>query len=261
MHPARGPCRALDQVGVGHTERVSDAPAPVATRPRGMAAVAVASAVLIAIVLTFAMIRVTTDWPHIVDGTVPDDDFAKRFVAHPWLGYLHIVPGVIYLLGAPLQLSRRFRTRHYTVHRRLGRVLLSCALLSGILALVFGLLHSWGGWLEASAALVFGVWFVACLVLAFRAIRRDDVPQHRRWMIRAFAVGDRDRHDPDLGRHLHPHRHQPQRWSRGPDTAGRDDLRARVLAGLHHARRARRVVAAADACPERMTRPGGGLYR
>jgi len=53
----------------------------------------------------------------------------------------------------------------------------------------FGLLHSWGGWLEASAALVFGIWFVACLVLAFRAIRRDDVPQHRRWMIRAFAVG------------------------------------------------------------------------
>ena len=168
---------------------MSDAPAPVATRPRGLAAVAVASAVLIAIVLTFAMIRVTTDWPHILDGTVPDDDFAKRFVAHPWLGYLHIVPGVIYLLGAPLQLSRRFRTRHYTVHRRLGRVLLSCALLSGVLALVFGLLHSWGGWLEASAALVFGVWFVACLVLAFRAIRRDDVPQHRRWMIRAFAVG------------------------------------------------------------------------
>ena len=166
---------------------MSDAPAPVATRPRGLPAVAVASAVLIVIVLTFAMIRVTTDWPHILDGTVPDDDFAQRYIAHPWLGYLHIVPGVIYLLGAPLQLSRRFRTRHYTVHRRLGRVLLSCALLSGVLAVAFGLLHSWGGWLEASAALVFGVWFVACLVLAFRAIRRDDVPQHRRWMIRAFA--------------------------------------------------------------------------
>ena len=96
---------------------------------------------------------------------------------------------MVYLLGAPLQLSRRFRTKHYTVHRRLGRVLLSCALLSGVLALVFGLLHSWGGALEACAALVFGAWFVTCLVLAFRAIRRDDVLHHRRWMIRAFAVG------------------------------------------------------------------------
>ena len=149
----------------------------------------VAVAALIAIVLSFAFVRVTTDWPHILDGTVPDDDFAKRYVAHPWLGYVHIAPGVVYLLGAPLQLSRRFRTRHYTVHRRLGRVLLSCALLSGSLALVFGLLHSWGGPLEASASLVFGAWFVTCLVRALRAIRRDDVPQHRRWMIRAFSVG------------------------------------------------------------------------
>lgn len=42
---------------------------------------------------------------------------------------------------------------------------------------------------ESIATVVFGVWFIASLVLAFRAIRRDDVPQHRRWLIRAFAVG------------------------------------------------------------------------
>ncbi len=171
------------------TEPVSDTSGSLATRPRGLALLAVAVAVLIAIVLSFVLIRVTTDWPHILDGTVPDDDFAKRYVAHPWLGYLHIAPGVVYLLGAPLQLARWFRIRHYTVHRRLGRVLLSCALLSGVLAIVFGLLHSWGGPLEASAALVFGAWFVTSLVLAFRAIRHDEVSRHRRWMIRAFAAG------------------------------------------------------------------------
>lgn len=168
---------------------MSDSPASLETRARGVPLITVAGAALIAIVLAFAMIRVTTDWPHILDGTVPEDDFAKRYVAHPWLSYLHIAPGIVYLLGAPLQLSRRFRTKHYSVHRRLGRVLLSCALLSGTLALIFGLLHPWGGALEASAAMVFGAWFVACLVLAFRAIRRDDVAQHRRWMIRAFTVG------------------------------------------------------------------------
>jgi hypothetical protein len=35
---------------------------------------------------------------------------------------------------------------------------------------------------------VFGLWFLACLVLAVRAIRRDDIVHHRRWMIRAFAI-------------------------------------------------------------------------
>jgi len=157
--------------------------------PRLVRTAAVGIFTLIAIVLAFAAIRVIVDWPNILAGTVPDDEYAKRFVAHPWLGYLHIAPGVVYLLGAPLQLSRRFRTRHYDVHRRLGRVLLTCALISGVFALAFGLPYSWGGTAEATATAVFGSWFLLCLVLAFRAIRGDNVPQHRRWMIRAFAVG------------------------------------------------------------------------
>ncbi len=144
---------------------------------------------LFAIVLVSVLTRLTTDVPSIRNDTIPSDEFSQRYVAHPWLGYLHLGPGVIYLLGAPLQLSRRFRTRHYTVHRRMGRVLLTCALVSGVFALAFGTRFAWGGIVETMAAVVFGVWFLTCLVLAFRAIRSDNVPQHRRWMIRAFAVG------------------------------------------------------------------------
>ena len=144
---------------------------------------------LIAIVLVFVAIRVVTDWPNILAGTMPDNDFAERYVDHPWRGYLHIAPGVVYLLGAPLQLGRRFRTKHDDVHRRLGRGLLTCALVSGLFAILFGVPFSWGRAAEATAAVVFGTWFLTCLLLAFRAIRDDNVPQHRRWMIRAFAVG------------------------------------------------------------------------
>jgi uncharacterized membrane protein YozB (DUF420 family) len=43
--------------------------------------------------------------------------------------------------------------------------------------------------LEAVATALFGCWFLACLLLAIRAIRRGEVSIHRRWMIRAFAVG------------------------------------------------------------------------
>jgi uncharacterized membrane protein len=35
---------------------------------------------------------------------------------------------------------------------------------------------------------VFGLWFLTCLMLAVRAIRRGDIVHHRRWMIRAFAI-------------------------------------------------------------------------
>jgi hypothetical protein len=74
------------------------------------------------------------------------------------------------------------------VHRRLGRVLLGCGLVSAVFALLFGIPFAWGGSAESWATVVFGTWFAACLLLAFRAIRADNVPQHRRWMIRAFAV-------------------------------------------------------------------------
>ncbi|WP_157581375.1 MULTISPECIES: DUF2306 domain-containing protein [unclassified Phycicoccus] len=156
--------------------------APV--RPLG-----VVIAVLVTIIMVFFARRLATDVPHIVAGTVPDDDLTEKYVAHPWLAYGHIVPGVVYLLGAPLQLSHRFRSRHYRLHRRLGRVLLGCALLSGVLSVVLGVVFAWGGGAETTATLVFGSWFVVALLLAFRAIRRGQVPQHRRWMVRAFAVG------------------------------------------------------------------------
>ncbi len=147
-------------------------------------------AVLIGIVLTFYAMRIATDAPFLVTGTDTEpEDFEARYVAHPWLAYLHMTPGVLYLLGAPLQLSERFRSKHYTAHGRLGRVLATAAMISVVFALVFGLRFLWGGSLEGIAAAVLGCWFLACLVLAVRGIRRGKVSIHRRWMIRAFAVG------------------------------------------------------------------------
>jgi uncharacterized membrane protein len=133
--------------------------------------------------------RVLIDLPNVAAGTLPEDTYDVRFVQHHWIAYLHIGPGLLYLLGACLQLTYRFRSRHYTFHRRLGRVLVGSALLSGVFAIVFGIFFPFGGIVQGTAAVVFGVWFIACLVLAARAIRRDDMFHHRRWMIRAFAVG------------------------------------------------------------------------
>jgi uncharacterized membrane protein len=67
-------------------------------------------------------------------------------------------------------------------------VLLSAGFVSGIFALAFGLPLAFGGVWEAIATVVFGSWFMACLVTAFVSIRRGYAVRHRRWMIRAFAV-------------------------------------------------------------------------
>ena len=84
------------------------------------------------------------------------------------------------LAWAPLPLTHRCRSHHYTFYRRLGRVLAGSALNSGVFALVFGILYRFGGVLETTAVVVFGLWFLACLTLAIRAIRGDDMVHHRR---------------------------------------------------------------------------------
>lgn len=48
------------------------------------------------------MIRVASDVGDIRAGEVPPEgDFDRRYVLNSWIAYLHIVPGVVYLLGAP----------------------------------------------------------------------------------------------------------------------------------------------------------------
>lgn len=61
--------------------------------------------------------------------------------------------------------------------------------MAGVFALLLGILMPFGGAVEGFAAGVFGSYFLVSLALAYRAIRAHEVPVHRRWMIRAFAVG------------------------------------------------------------------------
>ena len=145
--------------------------------------------ILILIVLAFVVGRLLVDVPNLATGRLPNDEENARFARHPWLTYLHILPGVLYMVGATLQLAYWFRRRHYTFHRRLGRILLAAGLLTGVFAVALGLAFPFGGLAELSATVLFGIWFLVCLLLAFRAIRADDIVQHRRWMIRAFAIG------------------------------------------------------------------------
>lgn len=142
-------------------------------------------------ILVFVLLRVGEDAPNLASGTVPPEgEFGRRYALHPWIAYLHIIPGLVYLLGGPVQLTARIRDRHRGFHRGLGRwVVLPAGLITGVFAIVVGIVMPFGGLVEASASVVFGSWFLAALLTAWAAVRRGDVIRHRRWMIRAYAVG------------------------------------------------------------------------
>ncbi len=113
------------------------------------------------------------------------DALGVRYIEHPWVSLFHIVPGVMFLTFAPLQFVARIRQRRISIHRGMGRVLATCAAITGVLALVINFLFpAFGGVSTQSAVLFSSVLFLFSLSMAIRHILRKEVRQHREWMIR-----------------------------------------------------------------------------
>lgn len=112
----------------------------------------------------------------------------RKFAEFPRTTLAHVVPAAVFLLLAPLQFSRRIRTRHLRLHRWSGRLLVVIAIPIGLTGLFFGLVNPFGGPVEGVAIAVTGALFLFALARAVIAIRRRQIATHREWMIRVFAI-------------------------------------------------------------------------
>lgn len=112
-----------------------------------------------------------------------DEAFAKK----PVLTLAHIIPALLLVVLVPFQFSRSFRDRHIRIHRWLGRIIMSLALVIGVSALAL-IRHPIGGPTEVAAILCFDGIFLLALTKAFLYIRRGQVELHREWVIRAMSV-------------------------------------------------------------------------
>ena len=113
---------------------------------------------------------------------------ARKFGEFPGTTLMHVLPGALFLLLAPLQFSRRIRTRHLRLHRWSGRLLVALGIPIGLTGLFFGLVNPFGGPLEAATVAIVGTLFLFALARAVIAIRRREIATHREWMIRVFAI-------------------------------------------------------------------------
>jgi uncharacterized membrane protein len=113
-----------------------------------------------------------------------------RIDAVPAPVVVHVIAAALYALLGAFQFPARLRRRHPGWHRRSGRVLVAAGLIVALSGLWMTLFYPGapGGDLLWTVRLVVGSAIAAFLVLGFTAIRRRDIPAHRAWMIRAYAL-------------------------------------------------------------------------
>ena len=114
-----------------------------------------------------------------------------RFAASPVPLVVHIVASVTYAVLGASQFSARLRRRRPGWHRRAGRILVVIGLavaLSGLwMTLAYPRKEGTGEILWVTRLLV-ASGMGASVLLGLAAIRRRDVPRHRAWMTRAYAL-------------------------------------------------------------------------
>ncbi|WP_103336772.1 DUF2306 domain-containing protein [Amycolatopsis sp. CA-126428] len=110
------------------------------------------------------------------------------FAAHYWLLLAHITFGTIAIVGVILQIWPWLRRKHPIAHRRIGRVyVFGGALPAAVMAAVIGAVSPFGpvvGTLDVVAALL----WLGFTIAGWRAIRQRRYADHRKWMIRSFAM-------------------------------------------------------------------------
>ena len=120
----------------------------------------------------------------------PDVFFRQQrdvYLAHQAGIITHIIGGVLALGLGPFQFLNRLRVRRPVIHRWMGRVYLIGILLGG----TAGLYMAFYAYAGIAASLGFGALALSWLTtgyLAYRSIRAGDTVNHRRWMIRNFAL-------------------------------------------------------------------------
>ena len=115
-----------------------------------------------------------------------------RFVLSPAPVILHIISASIFCVFGALQFSGGIRRRWPRWHRAAGRVVVVSGLAAALSALwmtAFYPLAPGSGDLLRVIRYVVGSAMVVSIVIAFAAILRRNVPEHRAWMIRGYAIG------------------------------------------------------------------------
>ena len=126
--------------------------------------------------------------------TTPDN---ARFLAMPMPAVLHIISSLVFCVLGALQFSSGLRRCYPAWHRKSGKILIPCGLVSALSALWMTQFYPAGqvppalfdGMLLYAVRWLVGIAMLVFLVLGWLAIQRRSIMAHQAWMMRAYALG------------------------------------------------------------------------
>lgn len=101
----------------------------------------------------------------------------------------HIACGLTAMIIGPFQFSKAFRNKYIRIHRMLGRIYLISILIGTVSATYL----SWTSGYKISFAWAFGlqalaVAWITTALMAYLAVMKRRMIQHKEWMIRSYVV-------------------------------------------------------------------------
>jgi uncharacterized membrane protein len=113
--------------------------------------------------------------------------YGKYFWAKAGWLFPHVVAGMFALVIGPLQFWPRMRRDYLSFHRLAGKIYVTAVAVGSIAA--FGMAMTIGGKPAFALGLTgLGVAWLVTTGMAFIAIRRKNIVQHRQWMVRSYVV-------------------------------------------------------------------------
>jgi uncharacterized membrane protein len=110
-----------------------------------------------------------------------------KLASTPWSMVGHLAGGAVALIIGPFQLHGGLRRRFLAPHRWMGRIYLLAVGASGISGLVMATVSDGGAVTDFGFGMLAVMWLFTGS-MAYLRIRQGDVANHRRWMIRNFAL-------------------------------------------------------------------------
>jgi uncharacterized membrane protein len=114
-------------------------------------------------------------------------EFADSFRARPWGIYPHAFFGMVALGVGPFQFRRGILLGRPRLHRTLGTIYLVSALLTGMAGLYMSI-YSLGGPITHFGFGILALGLLTTSTMAWARIRQGNIPRHREWVIRSFAL-------------------------------------------------------------------------